>query len=65
MYPFEYLRAESPRAAIEAASQGGRFIAGRTTLVDLMREKVERPETLVDISDLPLRRIRPTPRGGR
>ena len=64
MYPFEYLRAESPRAAIAAAQNGGRFIAGGTTLVDLMREEVERPGALVDISDLPLRRIRPTPSGG-
>jgi len=64
VYPFSYLRVDDPDAAVDAARRGGRFIAGGTTLVDLMRENVERPETLVDISDLPLRRITPTPRGG-
>lgn len=64
MYPFEYVRTESAGAAIKAARDGGRFIAGGTTLVDLMREEVERPETLVDISSLPLARIKATPRGG-
>lgn len=64
MYPFEYVRGNSPREAIAAAGRGGRFIAGGTTLVDLMREEVERPETLVDISDLPLRRITSTSGGG-
>ena len=44
--------------------RGGRYIAGGTTLVDLMRETVERPETLVDISALPLREVTVTERGG-
>src|SRR5207237_8544639 len=38
--------------------------AGGTTLVDLMRQAVERPSRLVDISALPLRQVTPTARGG-
>lgn len=36
---------------------GARYIAGGTTLVDLMRETVERPDSLVDINALPYRSI--------
>src|SRR5918992_1282719 len=58
MHPFSYLKVDSQPAAVAAARSGGRFIAGGTTLVDLMREEVERPETLIDINALPLGDIR-------
>ncbi|MFC8666246.1 FAD binding domain-containing protein [Streptomyces sp. NPDC057199] len=64
MYPFSFTKAPSTREALEAGRRGGRYIAGGTTLVDLMRETVERPETLVDISGLPLDEITVTERGG-
>ncbi|WP_435213067.1 FAD binding domain-containing protein [Streptomyces sp. bgisy034] len=64
MHPFAFTRAESTHEALNAGRLGGRYIAGGTTLVDLMRETVERPETLVDISDLPLREVRVTEHGG-
>lgn len=64
MHPFTYTRASSTRDALAAGRRGGRYIAGGTTLVDLMREGVEHPDTVVDISDLPLDRIRATERGG-
>jgi xanthine dehydrogenase YagS FAD-binding subunit len=64
MYPFSYTRVADTRAAVAAGRQGGRYIAGGTTLVDLMRETVERPGSLVDISALPLRDITVTPGGG-
>ncbi len=64
MYPFSYARVSDAPAAIAAGRQGGRYIAGGTTLVDLMRESVERPGALVDISALPLRDITTTPDGG-
>ncbi|MEV5892407.1 FAD binding domain-containing protein [Nonomuraea fuscirosea] len=64
MYPFAYTRPADIRAAITAGARGGRYIAGGTTLVDLMREKVERPDTLVDIGGLPLREVRATASGG-
>ncbi|XVV10165.1 FAD binding domain-containing protein [Actinoplanes sp. CA-131856] len=57
MYPFAFTTATSTRDALAAGRRGGRYIAGGTTLVDLMRETVERPDTLVDISRLPLREI--------
>ncbi len=58
MLPFTIEKAQSAEAAIAAAAAGARYIAGGTTLVDLMREEVERPERLVDINDLPLDEIR-------
>lgn len=64
MYPFAYTRAGTTQEAMAAAGRGGRFIAGGTTLVDLMRETVERPGELVDIGGLPLRTIEATPDGG-
>jgi xanthine dehydrogenase YagS FAD-binding subunit len=64
MHPFSYTRAADTRQALDAARDGGRYIAGGTTLVDLMRETVERPRTVVDISALPLREIIVAKRGG-
>ena len=64
MHPFSYTKAANTREALNAGRHGGRYIAGGTTLVDLMRETVERPETLVDISDLPMRDVTVTERGG-
>ncbi|MEV0615640.1 xanthine dehydrogenase family protein subunit M [Nonomuraea sp. NPDC050404] len=60
MDPFTYTKPADTRAALAAGARGGRYIAGGTTLVDLMRETVERPGTLVDISGLPLREVRAT-----
>ncbi|MGW0763735.1 FAD binding domain-containing protein [Streptomyces sp. NPDC002814] len=64
MYPFSYTKVSDTREAVNAGQNGGRYIAGGTTLVDLMRETVERPDTIVDIGDLPLRDVRVTERGG-
>ncbi|MER5181026.1 xanthine dehydrogenase family protein subunit M [Streptomyces sp. NPDC002896] len=64
MYPFTFTKASNTAEALNAGRRGGRYIAGGTTLVDLMRETVERPKTLVDISDLPLREVTVTERGG-
>jgi xanthine dehydrogenase YagS FAD-binding subunit len=48
------------------AQQGAqvRFVAGGTTLVDLMKLNVERPQEVVDINGLPLDRVEPSPNGG-
>jgi xanthine dehydrogenase YagS FAD-binding subunit len=64
MHPFSYTKVSEIRGALAAGRLGGRYIAGGTTLVDLMRETVERPGALVDISALPLREITVTARGG-
>lgn len=65
MHPFSFTKATDERSALNAAGSGGRYIAGGTTLIDLMRETVERPESLVDINDLPYREIDVTPGGLR
>lgn len=64
MFPFSYVTVSNTRDAVAAGARGGRYVAGGTTLVDLMRETVERPGTLVDIDALPLRDIAVTPDGG-
>jgi xanthine dehydrogenase YagS FAD-binding subunit len=58
MLPFALEKAHSADQAIAAAAAGGRYIAGGTTLIDLMREEVERPERLIDINALPLGGVR-------
>ncbi len=58
MFPFVLEKPDSTEDAIAAAAAGARYIAGGTTLVDLMREEVERPERLIDINRLPLGGIR-------
>jgi xanthine dehydrogenase YagS FAD-binding subunit len=57
MVSFSYLLARSRQEAISAAAGGARYIAGGTNLVDLMREEIERPRSLIDINKLPLRGI--------
>jgi len=58
MLPFTIERPNRIEDAIAAAANGGRYFAGGTTLIDLMREEVERPERLIDINHLPLTGIR-------
>ena len=54
MIPFSYQRAETVPDAIRLAgmSAAARYLGGGTNLVDLMRETVERPDALVDVTDL-------------
>ncbi|MER8376228.1 xanthine dehydrogenase family protein subunit M [Mesorhizobium sp. M1338] len=53
MRTFEYLRADdAATAAAEAARPETRFLAGGTTLLDLMKLNVERPARVVDITRL-------------
>ncbi len=58
MQPFNYVRAADEDHAL-AATRGGdvQYIAGGTSLVDLMRLDVLRPKTLVDVSALPLGKV--------
>jgi xanthine dehydrogenase YagS FAD-binding subunit len=53
MFPFSFTKATDEASALAAGESGARYIAGGTTLVDLMRETVERPESVVDINSLP------------
>lgn len=60
MINFEYTRAATPRAAIDALSRDNhaQWIAGGTNLIDLMKKGVTTPQKLIDISRLPLRDIK-------
>ena len=66
MRAFTYERAKDPVAAARAVAgrPGAKFIAGGTNLLDLMKIQVEAPTHLVDVQDLGLDRIEPTPEGG-
>jgi len=57
VFPFQFTKAPDEASALAAAASGARYIAGGTTLVDLMRETVERPAAVVDINALPYREI--------
>ena len=66
MYPFTYVRATDEARAVEAGGQpSAAFVAGGTTLVDLMRLEVMHPQTVVDITRLALATIEETRDGVR
>src|SRR5262245_46219057 len=53
MTPFQYSRASDVADAIRSGSAAGaRYLGGGTNLVDLMRETIERPTSLVDVTGL-------------
>jgi xanthine dehydrogenase YagS FAD-binding subunit len=66
MINFQYTRANDIADAVRmiAADPAAKFIAGGTNLIDLMKEDVERPSRLIDISRLPLRTVEETAGGG-
>jgi xanthine dehydrogenase YagS FAD-binding subunit len=54
MTPFDYRRAADQTEALSLAEGGRcRFLGGGTNLVDLMRQNIEAPAALVDVSRLP------------
>jgi xanthine dehydrogenase YagS FAD-binding subunit len=65
MKSFKYSSATDAASAVRtvSADQSARFLAGGTNLLDLMKEYVERPSELVDISRLDLAQITATPNG--
>jgi xanthine dehydrogenase YagS FAD-binding subunit len=65
MRPFSYVRASDAAGAARAVARNpqARFLAGGTNLLDLMKEDVERPAELVDLTRLKLAEIAPS-RGG-
>jgi xanthine dehydrogenase YagS FAD-binding subunit len=72
MHTFEFVRAADAAAAVavgtlaKTAQQGAdvRFVAGGTTLLDLMKLNVETPARVIDINRLPLDKIEAVPDGG-
>ena len=72
MQTFQYSRPTTLDQAIHGGAKSKtaqqyadvRFVAGGTTLVDLMKLDVEQPKQLIDINTLPLERIEPASGGG-
>src|SRR2546430_6551954 len=72
MKTFEFIRPGDAGAAVATAARGRtaqqgaevRFVAGGTTLLDLMKLNVETPARLLDINRLPLDKIEATGDGG-
>ncbi|HJU54744.1 MAG TPA: xanthine dehydrogenase family protein subunit M [Pyrinomonadaceae bacterium] len=60
MRPFKYTRATDAGAAVNAvaANPHAKFLAGGTNILDLMKEDVERPNELVDLTRLKLAEIK-------
>lgn len=65
MNPFRYERANSSADALNAISaSGAMFLGGGTNLVDLMKDNIEHPSVLVDVTHLPSTSITSTASGG-
>jgi len=54
MHPFSYTSAPDTNGAIAVSAPDAAFIAGGTTLIDLMKLDVMTPSLLIDINPLPL-----------
>jgi xanthine dehydrogenase YagS FAD-binding subunit len=66
MHPFSYSQAANESDAVKTVSQAqnAKFLAGGTTLIDLMKLHVEQPDVIVDVNPLPLSDITILPDGG-
>jgi xanthine dehydrogenase YagS FAD-binding subunit len=66
MKNFAYSRAENAQTAVNLISQNAnaKFLGGGTNLVDLMRENIEQPDALVDVTGLPFNQIEELADGG-
>ncbi len=60
MRPFKFSSANDARNAVQtvSANQTAKFLAGGTNILDLMKEDVERPTALVEVSRLNLTQIK-------
>ena len=65
MRPFSFSTATSADSAAQlaAATKGAKYLAGGTNILDLMKEDVERPTSLISIGALPYSQIQTTPTG--
>lgn len=52
MIPFTYARASDAADALRRGGSGAKYLGGGTNLIDLMRETIERPAALVDVTGL-------------
>lgn len=60
MKPFTYIQASDAAGAVNAvtSNKAAKFIGGGTNLIDLMRENIEHPDTIIDVTHLPLTEIK-------
>ena len=67
MNAFRYAQAHDASSAMATlhAQAGATYVAGGTNVLDLMKDDVERPALLVDITALPMRAIEPSAHGVR
>ena len=65
MRPFKYTKVTESNSAVKAVSavSTAKFLAGGTNLLDLMKEDVERPTELVDVTKLSLSQIKSSGNG--
>lgn len=66
MHPFDYQQPSDASGAVTAVAPrpDAKFLAGGTTLIDLIKLNVEMPAHLVDVTGLPLAQITDLPGGG-
>ncbi|MGH3759481.1 FAD binding domain-containing protein [Actinophytocola sp.] len=64
MKDFAYVAAPDVATAVREIGPGAKFLGGGTNLVDLMREGIEAPDRVIDISRLPLTGVDELPDGG-
>ncbi|MCY1704150.1 FAD binding domain-containing protein [Deinococcus sp. SL84] len=64
MKAFEYVRAENAAQAPGLLAEGGKYLAGGTNLLDLMKLQIEAPAQLVDLNRSDLADITETEDGG-
>ena len=64
MLPFDYVKARNENEAMDRVrASNAAFVAGGTTLIDLMKLNVMLPSSLVDINSLPLDNVESLPDG--
>ncbi|WP_417691671.1 FAD binding domain-containing protein [Roseibium sp.] len=61
MKPFDYSRLDSPDALSPLGA--GKFLAGGTNLIDLMKHEIETPDALVDVTRAGMKEISQQPDG--
>ena len=65
MQPFSYSTVADEGVALTEYAAGTKYLAGGTTLLDLMKLHVETPDRLIDINGLPLNEVELTDEGVR
>src|SRR6195952_3773305 len=65
MHPFTFLKAKDRKGAISATggNLNSKFIGGGTNIIDLIKVNIEKPDQLIDITGLDLKKIEVMPNG--